>query len=175
MTTQFFTRFYYYDHHAPTFYLFIVADAVCVFAVFLIQQQTPIDCRRPSIHWRWSYSGWITYYHVDTHGTLALNSPQVLIPIIGCCVQFLDNHQSFPFLPFSLFVRQVFFLITAIELARVYHPFIFLFIFEIFASCWKCRHTHTHTSCDFLLMGGGGDRARKIFKGFLCPVCTHKF
>jgi hypothetical protein len=35
MTTQFFTRFYYYDHHAPTFYLFIVADAVCVFAVFL--------------------------------------------------------------------------------------------------------------------------------------------
>lgn len=35
MTAQFFTRFYYYDHHAPTFYLFIVADAVCVFAVFL--------------------------------------------------------------------------------------------------------------------------------------------
>jgi hypothetical protein len=34
MTAQFFTRFYYYDHHAPTFYLFIVADAVCVFAVF---------------------------------------------------------------------------------------------------------------------------------------------
>jgi hypothetical protein len=88
-----------------------VADAVvCVRRFFfLIQQRTPIDCRRPTIHWRWSYSGWITYYHVDTHGTLAQNSPQVLSPIIGCCVQFLDNHQSFPFLPFSLFVRQVFF------------------------------------------------------------------
>lgn len=137
------------------------------FFFFLIQQRTPIDCRRPPIHWRWSYSGWITYYYLDTHGTLAQNSPQVLIPIIGCCVQFLDNHQSFLFfLPFSLCVRQVFFShYTTIELARVYHPFIYLFIFEIFASCRKCRHTqYTHTSCDFLLMGGTG--REKVFKVF---------
>jgi hypothetical protein len=108
---------------------------------------------------------------MHTHGTLALNSPQVLIPIIGCCVQFLDNHQSFLFLPFSLFVRQVIFLITTIELARVYHPFIFLFIFEIFASCWKCRHTHT--SCDFLLMGGTG--REKVFKVFFALYVHRSF
>jgi hypothetical protein len=37
MTAQFFTRFYYYDHHAPTFYLFIVADAVvCVRRFFFL-------------------------------------------------------------------------------------------------------------------------------------------
>lgn len=107
MTAQFFTRVYYYDHRRAPHILFIHCGgcgALCVFSRRFFYPAADAN-RLPTA----THPLAMELFRLDnllqcihTHGTLAQNSPLGVLAIIDCCVQFLDNHQSFLFTFLSL-------------------------------------------------------------------------